>query len=127
MNSSVFIDGSSRIHDVITLTANDVVKVRITRVPIERLQRELIITGSNEIDPIRTHTHDWNAAGRTDHVVGPSIVQTTMLRVPLKLLQAVGLVLRITAQITNQKTTCTLGQIPRNVAWRVVDHHGTVA
>ena len=63
MNSSVFIDGSPRIHDVIPLPANDVMKVRITRVLIERLEREFIITGSNEIHPIRTHAHNGNAAG----------------------------------------------------------------
>ncbi len=127
MNSSVFIDGGSGIHDVITLTANDVMKIRITRVPIERLKRELVVAGPNEIDPIRTHTHNRNAARRTDHCVGPGIVQTTLLGVPLKLLKTVGLMLRVTAQITNQQTTCSLGQIPRDIAWRVVHHHGTVA
>ena len=126
MNSSVFIDGSSRVHDVIALTANNVMKIRITRVPIQRLEREFVVTGSNEIHPIRTHPHNRNAAGRTNHCVGPGIFETTLLGVPLKLLQTVGLILRVTAQITDQETACALGQIPRDIAWRIVDHHSTV-
>ena len=61
MNLSVFIDGSSRVHDAIALTANQVMKVRITRVPIKRLEREFIISSSNEVRPIRPHTDNGNA------------------------------------------------------------------
>ena len=61
MNLSVFIDGSSRVHDAIALTANQVMKVRITRVPIKRLEREFIISSSNEVRPIPPFTDNGNA------------------------------------------------------------------
>ena len=68
MNSSVFIDGSPRIHDVIALTTNDVMKVSTTRVPIEGLEREFIISGSGATEFLNeitindvTKINEWQA------------------------------------------------------------------
>ena len=61
MNSPVFIDGCPGVHDVIALAANHVIKVRITRVPIKCLEREFIISSSNEVRPIPPFTDNGNA------------------------------------------------------------------
>lgn len=127
MNAAVFINHGTGKHDVITLTANDVMKTFFTAGHVDGLEGEAVVPGTDQVDRIGRDTDNGNRTGRTHFPVNPGWLQLALTGVPAKILHPLRLIAGIAAEQTDQNALRSCRRVPGNIPWLVVDDQCIVA